>query len=327
MKHHLIIWVGLICLFAAGAGCQKRLDIAIAAEQELVLGGLFWADSIWAVSVLASENLLADEASISPVYGARVHISGSDGETTLLTLDSTRYNIYFDREPGVDTLYFFTSDKMPPKAGAQYSIIVEADGFPTLTAFNLVPVKPQVLAADVGAARLSPDDPTQVSSPSEADFTLTLVDPPSMRNYYQISAYIPFDRTDPVSGETSSRLVRVPYTTLDNSAFLVRGTPLVDYVYTDESFDGQEKSLRLTLKYPFELDDLADKELRIEVLSLSEAYYNAILSFQQGQVSNDLALTGITAFFSEPLPTFSNVEGGYGVFAGASRQQFILPIK
>jgi hypothetical protein len=156
--------------------------------------------------------------------------------------------------------------------------------------------------------------------PSEVDLRLRIADAATQDNYYQIFVQRQSLFISPSTGDTTLSWQEVAYLTDDNSGLSIFAGRFSSYVFEDVLFDGREKEFLLTLKLQLPLAELSGARLRIQLLSLSRSYYQTLAGYQlavYGQGGG--ALDEVNEFFQEPVPTFTNVEGGYGVFAGASR--------
>ncbi|MEM7374129.1 MAG: DUF4249 family protein [Bacteroidota bacterium] len=316
--------ISILIFILLTIGCQKKLPFPVPDDPKLVVGGLFWTDSLWAVSVVSSESLMTDERTISPIEDASILIRTASGEEVSLSLDPHVYTTYLDRGPGLDTLHYYTSQSSLATPDQTYQLEVIAAGFEMASAEDKVPQSPHVVSASLATPRPIPDDPSQEFVPSrgyptEIDLTVQLKDPGQEAHFYQILLSRWHIRIDPASGDTLRSLQRIPYMTDDVSAFRVNGSPLVDYIFEDVSFDGLTKSFLLSLKLQIPLEESSGEPIQLTVLSLSPSYYQAIRSFQAGQTGEKEVLNGVIEFFQEPVPTFDNIDGGFGIFGGASR--------
>ena len=102
--------------------------------------------------------------------------------------------------------------------------------------------------------------------------------------------------------------------------------PLNQFVFTNKSFEPGIQNVDINLdgwtKNHFaNLDSI---QFNIKLHSISKAYYDYAISFyKQNQAEKD--------FYAEPVSVFSNIDGGYGIFAGFNTVEakiiFIRPIK
>ena len=112
-----------------------------------------------------------------------------------------------------------------------------------------------------------------------------------------------------------------------NSDPIITSTGLLDYsprtlIFTDEMFDGKACSVKIY----FGSDWYCDYNLRIILRSVSEAYYK----YKEKQFAYLFSLDyDIISGMSEPVNLYSNISGGYGIFAGYSYDEktIIIPGK
>lgn len=104
-----------------------------------------------------------------------------------------------------------------------------------------------------------------------------------------------------------------------NSDPVITSTGLLDYdprtlIFTDKMFDGQHCSVRIY----FYTQWYRDYNLKIILRSVSESYYR----YKEKQFAYLFSLDyDIFSGMSEPVNLYSNVTGGYGIFAGYSSDE------
>lgn len=251
-------------------------------------------------------RLMLDTTSASPIAGANVAVRLGN---RLLHPDSVaRCNYFFNATPAPhDTVSV---------------LITLADG-QTVTASTTVPPRPQVDNV------VSYIDTSDVFNLGIAQFDLT--DEPNHRNYY----YITVMQRD--SG-TRRNLWRDTLETIDTTFptyFLCPYTPqltgaasteaLGGYFYaslltSDSLFDGQTVPSSILLMLLVDTTEVQPflHQYTLQVESISKERYRYL---------HDIATaTSLTSAFAEPAPTYSNVKGALGLFAGSSRRRFTLDI-
>lgn len=155
---------------------------------------------------------------------------------------------------------------------------------------------------------------------SDFSIRLRIQDPPGEKNHYQIRMIAPAR-----SGERDLYFsTRDPSIIADNRI----EDPVIDGVeafsgtapfFKDVLFDGQAHEIELSYA---EGVVLASRErlLRVQVLYVSETYYKHLRSALLHEHTQENP-------FAEPVNIYSNVENGYGVFAGYSSQTFELAVE
>ena len=164
---------------------------------------------------------------------------------------------------------------------------------------------------------------------AEVTLTLELTDPnPGQVDCFKI--YIPnwkhdhplqnsydcsFEYDDPIFGSALPNNEYIDFSDLDTK-------PLG--VFTDVLFDGKSYQLKFKMTVWLTVDveyDPAFFQLPIKLEHLSKEYYNYLYTCDQGDMSMQL--------FAEPIQTYSNVKGGYGIVAGHTVDTlwFALPLE
>ena len=164
---------------------------------------------------------------------------------------------------------------------------------------------------------------------AEVTLTLELTDPnPGQVDCFKI--YIPnwkhdhplqnsydcsFEYDDPIFGSALPNNEYIDFSDLDTK-------PLG--VFTDVLFDGKSYQLKVKMTVWLTVDveyDPAFFQLPIKLEHLSKEYYNYLYTCDQGDMSMQL--------FAEPIQTYSNVKGGYGIVAGHTVDTlwFALPLE
>jgi len=135
---------------------------------------------------------------------------------------------------------------------------------------------------------------------------LVFDDPDSLKNYYAVAInyrsnrgagfYHPY-----FNFECSSSIIE---------ADLVGKIVCGQVVFSDKHFNGKEINIELvTRDYYANADSVV---FEVMLLSISESYYKYATSFYKQVLANK-------DFYSEPASVYSNVKGGYGIFAGYSK--------
>ena len=112
---------------------------------------------------------------------------------------------------------------------------------------------------------------------------------------------------------------------MKNSDPIITSTGLLDYnpktlIFTDKMFDGKHCSVKIY----FATHTYADYNLKITFRSVSESYYK----FKERQFAYLFSLeNNIFSGMSEPINLYSNISGGYGIFAGYSSDEKIITVQ
>ncbi|HEX2920242.1 MAG TPA: DUF4249 domain-containing protein [Bacteroidales bacterium] len=110
-----------------------------------------------------------------------------------------------------------------------------------------------------------------------------------------------------------------------NTDPIITSTGLLDYnprtlIFTDKMFDGKQCSLKVY----FATTPWSDYNLKISFRSVSESYFK----YKEKQFAYLFSLeSDIFSGMSEPINLYSNIDGGYGIFAGYSSDEKVLIVR
>ena len=144
-------------------------------------------------------------------------------------------------------------------------------------------------------------------------FQIGFIDPSNSGNYYSVSlnTYYYINREDGLYKQQYYNLEVQSSTTYIETT--LTNSMLNQLVFSDLTFNsGSEEVLLNFNSYNFSYPQFWDSVVcEVQLNSLSKSYYNYITSyFKQNQSEKD--------FYAEPVGVYSNIEGGYGIFAGYS---------
>ena len=150
-------------------------------------------------------------------------------------------------------------------------------------------------------------------NPGYSDYFKIYVESWKRDMYNSIRCYFEYD--DPVFG---SALPNNEYIDFDELETKPQG------VFTDVLFDGRTYQLKFKMRVEMTLDEEYDTDffqLPIRLEHLSKEYYYYLNTCDQGDMSMQL--------YAEPIQTYSNVKGGYGIVAGRAVDTlwFALPLQ
>ncbi len=310
-----------LLLAAVVAGCDftPTLDIETPTYQDgLVLRSILVADSVATVQVAESWDPYAGRPTSSTERETKVEAVVTlwrDG--VLIDRLTARRDSCVDLEqppvsPGGTVLFVPCgpyAGTVPVEAGGTYTVRAEAQGRPTVEGTVTVPRRP---AVDI------------VEETTEADpdrrFRIRLGDPPGPGDRYGLTLYyfatvgrgticendVCRDTTFAIS---NPGFFPMTYDTSDPvllaAANEIAGSGIAFASFTDETFDGREKTFTITHSDRYRLDESADGAFRIQLAALSDDLYDAYrISYFSGGGDNP---------FAEPINLPSNVTGGYGL--------------
>jgi len=311
MKLLQTLALAAMCLLCAA--CVKELPFEPPAhESKLVLNAFVDLDTNWYAS-LSSSAPASGVVRFEPVQQAEWKIWEND-----IPLAIEASYLPPAAPPG---LGLFRLEGVVPRAGAVYRLEVHTPDFPAVAVHTRMPA----------AIPLGQLEWLQVTSRKVQDslffvqglLRISFTDPASDSNFYALHLYYPspVKDTQPLPVDTVNGLFLNPvfFDTADPSAIfsLAAGQ---SYLYEDDLFNGQTKVS--VLEIATLVSDTASrlKDLVVELRHLSPDYYRYHRSYM------DQYLT-VSQPFAEPLQVYSNVSGGYGIFAAyaASRKRIAFP--
>ena len=160
------------------------------------------------------------------------------------------------------------------------------------------------------------------------NLTFTITDPnPGKTNCFRLSTrknyntndgenmrYISYDYDDPIFGTSSF---------MENDFFDASDLDTrPEGVFTDLLFDGNSYRLKVKVYFNCDIDEVFDPDFfRVPFLleHLSKEYYNYLNTCNQG---DEVAFQ----IYTEPIQTFSNVNGGFGIVAGRTTDTLWLSL-
>jgi hypothetical protein len=216
-------------------------------------------------------------------------------------------------------LYYPASDcyTMPgmffTDVGDEYSLIVERDGFETVTANTYIPSKVEI--QDVTITPIAYIDEFG-GAISEVEFSF--VDPADEVNYYEIAiSDLAFDyeeNSDFYELSTSDNLI----TSQSYYPDLIRfDVPFPrSLLFSDSGINGQKHTLKVYYfpgRYICEISWIPQHYIAVHFRNVTKEYYDfKTTSIQQDYAKREDILYGM----GEPVNVISNIENGFGIFSG-----------
>jgi hypothetical protein len=304
-----IILLSLILLAMACVKVEKIEDFPIE-EPRLVVNSLFTKDDPFHFQVSRSLSVL-DNASLTPLSDASIVLYCNNAAIDTL-------------KNGEDGNYY---SSLRPENGKAYSLKVSQARYGAITS----EVEQLPAALDIKQISATVIDSTTFtwqgydSGTSDTiidsyliDCVLRLQDKPGRGNVYAISV-IKYDSTLYYSSnrewvKTNVSILSDDQAQLTTSRVGYSGVFTSKLYFSDEIFDGQEYGFRFTI------DDYG-------WTSKWHQYHVIVYSFSPSSYFYDRSLGESSEFsspFDEPSRVFSNITGGYGIFAGYEKREFRL---
>ncbi len=296
--------------------CYKQIEIEFPnTEPVFVLNCLFTADSIFKVKI----NKTSD-------FNDSISYPVTDAVCKLYADNKLIENLIAIGNNG----FYISQKDYKPLYNTTYRIEVSSPSLPTAFSSNQLPHTPQILNITKQDSVLFDEDGNSLNQ-----LDILIKDPIDVSNYYELIFFSYFkldytnawwlDSTELENVDTNYHAVELFCQTQD---MVFKNEGLLDYSpigfpFSDEIFDGQTYNLKINYQPPayfsgindYLVNIITDYSLIICVRAVTESYYHykqKLIVHQANQYSD--FWDGI----AEPVQMFTNVENGYGIFAGYS---------
>lgn len=307
MRKNIIFIVALVFL---GTAYIEKMDYTeLKQEPVLVVNSFFCTDSLFKVYVSNLTNVL--DTVMRPLPDAKVKIF--EGENLLETLN-------------YDTNGYYISQNLRAKTNVEYTISVQVVGYPTATAHEKIPdFNIETIDSKIFVDIYESSIPQHKDSKIELTFKENTA---SNRNYYELNHfsynYSTLDNNlleiEEYPSESSSSILLEYY----NLPFLQGG----NYLFSNNLFDNNICFLNIKLIRTYETDPVLNptinKDFFIDLKLISDNYFKYQFSIDEYRANSNTESSNVNInqnFFigNEQKEVFSNIEGGYGIFAGYQR--------
>ncbi len=291
-----------MCLVIQLSSCIKELDVTIPSiPQKVVINSLFCPDSILKIHVSLSEGV---ENEIQIVENAQIRLYEND--------------IFLQNVSYLSKGWY--SSNYHPKAGMKYKIEINVEGFDMVTAESSIPENASILSFTCDLI-----ENLNQNSPANSLTKLVFDDVGLDKNYYEFSTFVLIPGDNIVEFmEIGSAIQTDLSLKLDSD---LEFNPKTFY-FSDELFHNSEKTLLLNGLGWTNINPV-NNEIENGIFSalfkiLSSEYYNFRKSWtkhvynQNTDIHNDNPI--VLLFKGDPIEMYTNVNGGYGIFAGYNQQ-------
>ncbi|MBN2261491.1 MAG: DUF4249 domain-containing protein [Prolixibacteraceae bacterium] len=252
--------------------------------------------------------------------------NGNKKETLKPIVSYSNSYDYENQTQITDSTYMYTSEHTEIKTGNTYKIVVECEGYETVTAETTVPFPVPVNAFD----SLTVHKESHGSKYTEYDYKLSFTDPAQQNNYYRLivsssiaqkntlilgTDTIEFIYTDnyPRSSDFISSDPLLSNENKDANSYLFGELDNSYGIFTDEMLNGKPYEIKFTANFQdysndeidYEAGEFRKVQLVLQSLNVDMFYYLRSIDAQE---YSDYMM------FTEPVPIYSNVENGFGVF-------------
>ena len=285
--------------------CEKIIpfegDVTI---PKLVINSIFESDSTFKVHVSTSRSVI-DTVSFQNIEDAIVTIKDDNG-SIIETLNYVENGFYVGQTFPQENQTYNLEVTHP-----NYANVTSSDSLPSPITINSI-------------------DTSTIVDPINGDrlqITLDFEDPESAQNYYLIETYsvneylvIKNSDTTEYELDTIKQIMILTDEVFQNgnSPFRQQG------LFNDLLFNGQNKALELEIPYENYIGIEAGYEWSYKTLSVRVYLHNISKSYYYYRTSLELYQSASDNPFAQPVQVYSNIENGFGVFAGAQISYFDL---
>ena len=268
---------------------------------KMVVNGIFQSDTTWRIHVSSSKSVI-DSASFNNVVNASVFIEDDNGNI----IDVLAH----------DTNGFYIGNTTP-QANFNYNLSIIHPTLDDITSRNEVPSIINLIGIDTATSYSNGE--------KYLDLTVNFEDPGSASNYYLVETYVIGLGLEIENGDTLESEIDTSraFMLLNDEVFQDGGSPWKDQgLFNDLLFNGQTKSLEISIPnnewnwgeagfvYSYRYIGL-----RFYLYNISQDYYYYRRSLELYNQTNGNP-------FAQPVQVFSNIQNGFGIFAGAQVNYF-----
>ena len=268
---------------------------------KMVVNGIFQSDTTWRIHVSSSKSVI-DSASFNNVVNASVFIEDDNGNI----IDELAH----------DTNGFYIGNTIPQE-NFTYNLSIIHPTLDDITSRNEVPSIINLIGIDTATSYSNGE--------KYLDLTVNFEDPVDASNYYLVETYVIGLGLEIENGDTLESEIDTSraFMLLNDEVFQDGGSPWKDQgLFNDLLFNGQTKSLEISIPnnewswgeagYIWSYRYIG---LRFYLYNISQDYYYYRRSLElYNQTSGNP--------FAQPVQVFSNIQNGFGIFAGAQVNYF-----
>ena len=286
-KYLLIVLIFLQTMFS----CETVVDVDLPdIPEKLVVNCLFETGKPFKVYVNHSVDILYNSDSSSVVDNAIVSLYGDD--EPLGTISHQENGIYMN-------------ETLIPLPGVKYRIVVSAPGYDEVWAEDTVPEPTAIDSIDFDTSTYYDSEGIEYHRTG-----ILFSDDPYSENYYEIifqcfnTKYNYFFSYGPRN---------------DNDRIITNEGDEIFYskicVFSDELINGQQYWLRT-----IDTRKIWEEKYKINLMTISESMYR----FRKSWIRHDYAKYPDVFNQMEPVTLYTNINGGYGIFAGYSNSVYYI---
>ncbi len=284
----------LILLLFLHCGCTKVIEINLDNNKALVLNSIFNTDSTFTIRISTTTSLLNNYDPLNE----NLHFSLYEEDKLIFE--------------SVSQSSLFTTN-LKPVSGRKYTVELKSDNFTPIKASdtipNLVPIENAYMIFPAGV---------DAFGFYKAEASITFTDPPNQTNFYELLISLKPGGTNAWNSD---------YETNDP---VLKNEGDQDYhptsfFFSDELFNGESYTLRIKHTVGYSQNGKIFKvfPLYAKLRSISRTYYKYRKYYTRHSYNQQFQNEFLDFIFKgEPQNMFTNIENGYGIFAGYCESSF-----
>lgn len=295
----------LLSISLAYISCEKVIPFeGDVNTPKLVINSVFESDSTFKVHVSSSRSVI-DTASFKNIDDAIVTIKDRN-ENIIETLNHVENGFY--------------KGQTFPQENQTYILEVNHPNYANITASDSLPSPITINSVDTSTII----DPI---NGNRLQISMNFDDPENTQNYYlietySVNEYLVIKNSDTTEYELDTTK---QFMVLTDEVFQNGGSPWREQgLFNDLLFNGQNKTLELEIPNDSWSGSEDGYDWSYQTLTLRLYLHNITLSYYYYRTSLELFQNASGNPFAQPVQVFSNVENGFGVFAGSQISFFDL---
>ena len=295
----------LLSISLAYISCEKVIPFeGDVNTPKLVINSVFESDSSFKVHVSSSRSVI-DTASFNNIDDAIVTIKDRN-ENIIETLNHVENGFY--------------KGQTFPQENQTYNLEVTHPNYANITASDSLPSPITINSVDTSTII----DPI---NGNRLQISMNFDDPENTQNYYlietySVNEYLVIKNSDTTEYELDTTK---QFMVLTDEVFQNGGSPWREQgLFNDLLFNGQNKTLELEIPNDSWSGSEDGYDWSYQTLTLRLYLHNITLSYYYYRTSLELFQNASGNPFAQPVQVFSNVENGFGVFAGSQISFFDL---
>ena len=295
----------LLSISLAYISCEKVIPFdGDVNTPKLVINSVFESDSTFKVHVSSSRSVI-DTASFKNIDDAIVTIKDRN-ENIIETLNHVENGFY--------------KGQTFPQENQTYILEINHTNYANITASDSLPSPITINSVDTSTMV----DPI---NGNRLQISMNFDDPENTQNYYlietySVNEYLVIKNSDTTEYELDTTK---QFMVLTDEVFQNGGSPWREQgLFNDLLFNGQNKTLELEIPNDSWSGSEDGYDWSYKTLTLRLYLHNITLSYYYYRTSLELFQNASGNPFAQPVQVFSNVENGFGVFAGSQISFFDL---